>query len=210
MIAKLKGLVDAIGDDHVVIDVNGVGYLVQCSTKTLSRLPGIGEALALEIETKVSEDAIRLFGFLTADERAWFRLLLDVQGVGAKVGLNILSVLEPAALYQAIRTGDKSAFARASGVGPKLAQRIVLELKDKAPAGALGGAIGAGSPGTVSGASIAGPAPRGLAGEALSALTNLGYKPAEAERAVADVLTRLGADTAIGELIRHALRELAR
>jgi Holliday junction DNA helicase RuvA len=205
MIAKLKGRVEAIGEDHVVVDVNGVGYLVQCSSKTLSRLPGLGEAIALEIETKVSEDAIRLFGFSSVDERAWFRVLLDVQGVGAKVGLNILSILEPSALYQAIGAGDKAAFARAAGVGPKLAQRIVLELKDKAPTGSFSANLSAAqvSPtGTM--------APKGLAGEALSALTNLGYRPAEAERAVGDVMARLGPDVAIGELIRHALRELAR
>jgi Holliday junction DNA helicase RuvA len=207
MIAKLKGRIEAIGEDHVVIDVGGVGYLVQCSAKTLARLPPMGEAVALEIETKVSEDAIRLFGFLTSDERAWFRLLLDVQGVGAKVGLNILSALDSQALNQAVRSGDKSAFARASGVGPKLAQRLALELKDKTLPVSFGIVSGTGA-----GASppAAGPIAKGVAAEALSALTNLGYKPAEAERALDQVFTRLGTDSPIGEIIRQALRELAR
>jgi Holliday junction DNA helicase RuvA len=207
MIAKLKGRVEAMGEDHVVIDVGGVGYLVQCSAKTLARLPPMGEAVALEIETKVSEDAIRLFGFLTSDERAWFRLLLDVQGVGAKVGLNILSALDSQALNQAVRTGDKSAFARASGVGPKLAQRLALELKDKTLPVSFGiAAVG----GTGASAPTSGPVPKGVAAEALSALTNLGYKPAEAERALDQVFMRLGPDSPIGEIIRQALRELAR
>jgi Holliday junction DNA helicase RuvA len=203
MFAKLKGLVDSIGDDHVVIDVGGVGYLVFCASKTLGRLPPIGEAVALEIETKVSEDAIRLYGFLAPDERAWFRLLQDVQGVGAKVALNLLSVLEPDGLAQAIRAGDKAAITRAPGVGPKLAQRIALELKDKAPAPAF-------SVSTVSSRAQAAPAPKSVGGEALSALTNLGYRPGEAEAAIARVLSASEAMPAIGDLIRLALRELAK
>lgn len=210
MIAKLKGLVEAIGEDHVVVDVGGVGYLVACSAKTLQRLPPLGEAVALDIETRVSEDAIRLYGFLSGEERGWFRLLQEVQGVGAKVALSILTALAPEALATAIRTGDKAAIARAQGVGPKLAQRIAMELKDKAPQPVFG------APGAPDAAPSAGTAPPGVpvaggvAREALSALTNLGYRPAEAERAVATALDRLGAETPVGELIRHALRELAR
>jgi len=205
MIAKLRGRVDAIGDDHVVIDVGGVGYLVQCGSKTLSRLPAVGESVVLEIETKVSEDAIRLFGFLTSSERGWFRLLQDVQGVGARVALNILSVLEPDALYQAIAAGDKTSVSRAQGVGPKLAQRIVLELKDKMPTGVTVAALA-----PVVAAAVMAAGPRGAGAEALSALVNLGYRPAEAERAVGQVLARTADAPAVGELIRLSLRELAK
>ena len=134
MIGKLNGLIDSYGDDFVIVDVNGVGYVVFCSTRTLQNLPRPGEAATLAIETQVREDAIRLFGFRSDVERDWFRLLQTVQGVGAKVALAILSTLEAGALATAIATQDKAAVARAPGVGPKLAQRIVAELKDKAPA----------------------------------------------------------------------------
>ncbi|OYX03309.1 MAG: Holliday junction branch migration protein RuvA, partial [Bosea sp. 32-68-6] len=134
MIGKLKGIVDSYGEDHVILDVQGVGYVVQCSSRTLQRLPKPGEPSALSIETHVREDAIRLYGFLSDTERDWFRLMQVVQGVGAKVALAILSTFEPGALATAIATGDKAAVSRAPGVGPKLAQRLCAELKDKAPA----------------------------------------------------------------------------
>ena len=134
MIGKLKGVVDSLHEDHVILDVHGVGYVVACSTRTLQRLPRVGEAAVLAIDTQVREDAIRLFGFLSDSERDWFRLLQNVQGVGSKVALAILSILPPAELTSAIALQDKAAVARAPGVGPKLAARIVAELKDKAGA----------------------------------------------------------------------------
>src|SRR6188472_2261277 len=134
MIGKLKGVIDSYGEDHVILDVHGVGYVVQCSAKTLTALPPAGEAAILSIDTHVREDMIRLFGFRSDQEREWFRLLQTVQGVGAKVTLAILSTLDSGALATAAATGDKAAVARAPGVGPKLAARIVAELKDKAPA----------------------------------------------------------------------------
>ena len=132
MIAKLTGLLDSFGADHAVIDVRGVGYLVSASTRTLSVLGAIGGEVALHIETQVSEDAIRLIGFASVEERDWFRLLTSVQGVGARVALGILSALTGDELHRAIAGGDKAMVARAQGVGPKLALRIVTELKDKA------------------------------------------------------------------------------
>ena len=134
MIGKLKGVVDSLHEDHVILDVHGVGYVVACSTRTLQKLPRAGEAAVLAIETQVREDAIRLFGFLSDSERDWFRLLQNVQGVGSKVALAILSILPPAELSAAIALQDKVAVSRAPGVGPKLAARIVAELKDKAGA----------------------------------------------------------------------------
>ena len=133
VIGKLKGVIDSYGEDHVIVDVHGVGYVVLCSAKTLSALPPAGEAAVLSIETQVREDAIRLFGFRTDAEREWFRLLQTVQGVGSKVALGILSALDPGGLATAIGTQDKAMVARSPGVGPKLAARIVAELKDKAP-----------------------------------------------------------------------------
>src|ERR671925_2173241 len=134
IIGKLKGIIDSYGEDFIVLDVNGVGYLVQCSARTLQELPGVGQPVALSIETYVREDQIRLFGFRTDIEREWFRLLQTVQGVGAKVALAVLSTLPPAELANAIALRDKAAVSRTPGVGPKVAERIVSELKDKAPA----------------------------------------------------------------------------
>ena len=134
MIGKLKGVIDSYGEDFIVLDVQGVGYLVHCSARTLQALPGAGEAATLSIETHVREDQIRLFGFLSDTEREWFRLLQTVQGVGAKVALSVLSTFKPGDLASAIAMGDKAAIKRAPGVGPKVAERIVIELKDKAPA----------------------------------------------------------------------------
>lgn len=203
MIGKLKGLVDETGEDHVVLDVGGVGYLVHCSGRTLSALPGAGEAVALFIETYVREDQIRLFGFGSAAERDWFRLLQGVQGIGTKTALAVLSTLSAQELTQAIALGDKAMVARAPGVGPRVATRIVTELKDKMPgfsaapaAAPLGGAPA--------------PAAGGAAADAVSALVNLGYAPPQANAAVAAALRGAGADAPTEKLIRLGLKELAK
>jgi holliday junction DNA helicase RuvA len=199
MIAKLSGRVDQSGDGETIIDVGGIGYLVFCSSRTLSQLPSIGEAVTLVIETHVREDHIHLYGFVSEIERDWFKLLQIVQGVGARMALGVLSILTPDELVVAIGAQDKAAVQRVSGVGAKLATRIVTELKDKAPSlgggqvieGAFGGADGAVS-------------------DAVSALVNLGYRPAEASSAVSAAARDLGADGEVGDLIRRGLLELAR
>ena len=203
MIGKLKGLIDTVHDDHIILDVNGVGYVVQCSTRTMQALPRRGEAAALAIETQVREDAIRLFGFVSDAERDWFRLLQSVQGVGAKVALAILGVLPPAELAQAIALQDKAMVARAPGVGPKLAARIVAELKDKAPA------FTGLSPGAVALAGDEAGAASQPARDAISALVNLGYGRPQAAVAVAAGLRELGEGAETKALIRRGLRELA-
>ncbi|MBB5752610.1 Holliday junction branch migration protein RuvA [Prosthecomicrobium pneumaticum] len=205
MIGKLKGVIDSYGDDHVVLDVQGVGYLVHCSTRTLQALPRPGEAAALSIETYVREDMIRLYGFATDTEREWFRLLMTVQGVGAKVALGVLGVLKPAELASAIALQDKAQIARAPGVGPKVAGRIVAELRDKAPA--FTGA----DPAVVSlQADLAeARAPRPVA-DAVSALVNLGYPQVQAGAAVAAAAKSAGEDATTETLIRLGLKELAR
>ncbi len=204
MIGKLKGVVDSLHEDHVILDVHGVGYVVSCSTRTLQRLPRAGEAAVLAVETQVREDAIRLFGFLSDSERDWFRILQNVQGVGSKVALAILSILPPAELTAAIALQDKAAIARAPGVGPKLAARIVSELKDKA--GAFGdvdaGAI------ALAGADAA-PAGSSAAQEATSALINLGYPRPQAATAIAASMKALGEGAETAALIRRGLKELA-
>lgn len=197
MIAKLRGILDDTGADWAVIDVAGVGYLVHCSARTLAALGAAGEACTVFTDLQVSENDMRLLGFAEAAERDWFRLLTQVQGVGSKVGLAILSALTPHDLATACAQGDAAMVARANGVGPKLAGRIVNELKDKA------GAIPGGAIGVVS-------APRGGASaDAVSALENLGFKPATASRAVAEALGELGEGAGEGELIRVALRRAA-
>jgi len=204
MIGKLKGLIDSYGEDFVILDVQGVGYVVQCSSRTLQRLPKPGEAAALSIETHVREDAIRLYGFLSDTERDWFRLMQMVQGVGAKVALAILSTLEPGALATAIATNDKAAVARAPGVGPKLAQRICAELKDKAPA------FGHIDPGVAQlGALEARSLPQPVA-DAVSALANLGYPQAQAVAAVAAASRAAGEGAGTAQLIKLGLKELAK
>ena len=202
MIAMLRGLLFASSADHCVIDVAGVGYLVSASSRTLSVLGAVGSEVMLHIETHVREDAIQLYGFTSASERDWFRLLQSVQGVGGRVALAILSVLPPPELAQAIARSDKAAVARANGVGPKLAQRIVHELKDK------GGDIATG-PVLAGAAPVAVPS-GGAAADALSALANLGFKPAEASRAVALAVEELGQEAVVGELVRVALKKSAR
>ena len=205
MIGKLKGVIDAYGEDFVIVDVHGVGYVVHCSSRTLQNLPPAGEAAQLSIETHVREDMIRLYGFRADAEREWFRLLQTVQGVGAKVALGILSVLDPGALATAIAMGDKGAVARGPGVGPKLAARIVAELKDKAPA------FAGVDPALVrlSGAVEDRSAPQPVS-DAVSALVNLGYAQVQASAAVAAALKQAGEEAEAKTLIRLGLRELAR
>lgn len=207
MIAKLKGLVDSLGEDWAVIDVGGVGYLVFCASRTLGRLPAEGEAVEVFVETHVREDHIHLYGFLSDAERSCFRLLTTVQGVGAKVALAILSVGAPDQLAQAIAAQDKATFARATGVGPKLAQRIVSELKDKAAHLALA------APPRMAMAGASAPQPPapmavGAVDDAVSALVNLGYGRAEAFAAVSRASQAAGDDVAASALIGAALRDL--
>ena len=207
MISKLKGKVDERSKDSATIDVNGVGYLVRASARTLAAIGGEGEACAVHVETVVREDAIELFGFATREERDCFRLLTSVQGVGPKAGLALLSALAPGEIAAAILAEDKSMLTRADGVGPKLAQRIASELKDKVAA--LGIAIAAGKP-SASVAALPGAAPAtDQAADAVSALVNLGYKRAEAVAATNKAVKRLGEDAGVQALIPEALRELA-
>jgi len=203
MIAKLTGRVDSLGDDWAVIDVGGVGYLVFCSGRTLGRLIEGGPA-SLVIETHVREDHIHLYGFMDGPERDWFRLLTQVQGVGAKVGMAILSALSVDDILHAVAAGDRTALSRAPGVGAKLAGRIASELKEKVGAMALGTA--ARGPAA---ARIATPGAPGNTADAVSALVNLGYGAAEALRAVSQAAGRLGADVDLPALIRAGLSELA-
>ncbi|HEV8027076.1 MAG TPA: Holliday junction branch migration protein RuvA [Stellaceae bacterium] len=197
MIAMLAGVVDQRGADSLVLDVNGVGYLVFASARTLSRVPARGEPLKLLIETHVREDHIHLYGFADEGERGWFRLLTTVQGVGARLALALLSVLAPDALATAIMAQDRAALARADGVGAKLATRIASELKDKVGGIALAPVA-------------ATPATPVAATDAVSALVNLGYSRSDAFAAVAQATQRLGAEAKIDALIRAGLQELAR
>ncbi len=201
MIGKLRGVIDSSGEDFVILDVNGVGYVVQCSIRTLQRLPRSGEPATLAIETQVREDSIKLFGFLAETERDWFRLLQSVQGVGAKVALAVQAILEPSELAAAIALQDKAAIARATGVGPKLAARIVAELKDKAPV-----ADASLSPRSSAAEGQAAPS---AVNDAISALVNLGYGRPQAAAAVAACSAALGEGAATSELIRRGLKALA-
>ncbi len=202
MIAKLYGRIDETGVDHLVIDVNGVGYLVQASARTLAALGKTDDFATVFTEMQVSENDQRLIGFATREERDWFRLLTGVQGVGGKVGLAILSAIEPADLAMAISTGDAAMVARANGVGPKLASRIVNELKDKV--GALAGLGGGARLAAAGGGSV------GHASDAVSALTGLGFKPGEAGSAVAQAVEELGSDATLDALVRLALKRASR
>ena len=199
MIGKLTGVVDSQNADAVILDVNGVGYVVQCSPRTLSRLPAAGERVSLAIETQMREDAIRLFGFSAEVERDWFRLLQSVQGVGSKVALAILGVLPPDELTLAIGRTDKAAVARAPGVGPKLAARIVAELKDRAPAG--GGEVDLAP-------TSDGPAAQ-EARDAMAALVNLGYGRPQVASAVENAVVALGPAATTAALIRQGLKLLS-
>jgi holliday junction DNA helicase RuvA len=203
MIGKLRGVVDQIDEDGLIVDVGGVGYLVAASARTLRALPAVGQAVTLHVETQVREDAIRLFGFFTTSERDWFLLLQSVQGVGAKVALGILGALSSEALSAAIAHQDKATMARAPGVGPKLAARLVLELKDKSPtpgSADFGAANGDAEPGA--------KLPR-AAEDAVLALVGLGYARPQAAAAVAKGFAALGTEAQTAALIRAGLKELA-
>ncbi len=203
MIGKLRGKVDAIGESFLIVDVNGVGYEVQASSRTLRTLK-ISDEVSLTIDTHVREDAIRLFGFASEVERSWFRTLQNVQGVGSKVALALLGTLSPQELANAIALSDWPSVEQAPGIGKKLAQRIVAELKDKAPALSVAGL-------NVAGVAGAAYPPRGnAAAEAMSALTNLGYPPAQASSAIAAAIKELGEDAETAKLIRRGLKELSR
>jgi len=205
MIAKLKGIIDSYGEDFVVVDVNGVGYLVHCSARTLQALPGQGEPVTLAIETYVREDQIRLFGFQSDVEREWFRLLQTVQGVGARVALSVLGTLKPSDLANAVALRDKAMVARTPGVGPRVAERIVTELKDKAPAFAdIDPAVI-----RLSGAVEEKRAPQPVA-DAVSALVNLGYGQPQAAAAIAAATRSAGEGADAARLIRLGLKELSR
>ncbi len=199
MIGKLTGIVDVVGEDHVLIDVAGVGYLVHCPSSTLSKLTA-GAHAALMIETRLTDETIRLYGFFTAEEREWFRLLQTVQNVGARVALNVLSALSPRDLERALALGDKGMIGRAQGVGPKLALRIVIELKDKAPSMMLRGHAG----------EALATAPRGPEADAVAALIKLGYSQSTAAEAVARAARDLGDGAALDALIRECLRAMGR
>ncbi|WP_339346232.1 Holliday junction branch migration protein RuvA [uncultured Sphingomonas sp.] len=198
MIAHLKGRLESTGIDHAVIDVGGVGYLVGASSRTLAAIGPVGEAATLFTEMLVGEDFIRLIGFASAGERDWFRLLTGVQGVGARVALAILSALEPNDLARAVMAQDKATVARANGVGPKLAERIVRELKDKVGGVAIGPAA------------AAQVVPAGAGADAVSALLNLGFRAPEAAAAVAAAEEELGAGATLDALVRLALRKAAK
>lgn len=204
MIGKLKGVVDSTGEDYVILDVHGVGYVVNCSSRTLQALPRSGEAAVLSIETHVREDAIRLYGFLSDDERDWFRLLQSVQGVGAKVALAILGLGKTDHLASAIAAQDKAAISRAPGVGPRLAARITAELKDKVPA-FTGNTLAASRGGDLEPTAGLPPAIQ----DAVAALVNLGYARPQAMSAVAVAQQELGEDAATQALIRRGLKALA-
>ncbi|MEM9780789.1 MAG: Holliday junction branch migration protein RuvA [Pseudomonadota bacterium] len=216
MIGKISGRLELRNADHVLIDTGGVGYLVYCSERTMAALPGAGEAVALYTELLVREDLLQLFGFLTLAEKEWHRLLTSVQGIGAKVALAILGTLGPEGIARAIALGDAGAVKAAPGVGPKTAQRVILELKDKGPAVMAMGAQGA-APVTVidlapvNEAAVPPPTPPSAhaQADALSALTNLGYGHGDAARAIAEAEGDLEGEPTSAALIRNALRKLA-
>jgi len=199
VIARLTGLVDVLDADRCVIDVGGVGYLVQASTRTLAALPAPPARALVLVETQVREDAITLFGFADTAEQMWFRLLTGVQGVGGRVALSILSTLSPRDLAGAIASGDRASLARANGVGARLALRLVTELRDKAGAMPTGPVLPAASAPAV-----------GVAGDAMSALVNLGYRRPEAQAVLTRVIERLGDAAGLDQVIRDSLKELAR
>ncbi len=204
MIGKLKGTIEEIGEDYALVDVHGVCYVAYCSSRTLARLGDVGEACVLFIETYVREDQLKLFGFLTVLEREWFILLQSVQGVGAKVALAVLSTLTTSELANAIALQDKTVISRAPGVGPKVAMRMVLELKNKAPAFA-GEALNMGLKQEIGEGVAAAPV-----SDAVSALTNLGYSRDQAANAVAAAMKTAGEGADSAKLIRLGLRELSK
>jgi len=200
MIAKLTGTIDEIGTDNIVLDVNGVGYLVFCSSRTIAAIGGVGDGATVYTEMQVSETDMRLMGFASGSERDWFRLLVSVQGVGGKVALAILSALEPGEISRAVAMGDKAMVSRANGVGPKLALRIVNELKDKVGGIATDPIAGGGAV----------HAPSSNSADAVSALQNLGFKPADASAAVAAADAEAGNGATLDALVRLALKKAAR
>ncbi|AWJ84942.1 Holliday junction branch migration protein RuvA [Azospirillum sp. TSH58] len=208
MIAKLTGVVDSVGTDWVVVDVNGVGYQVACSNRTLSRM-AVGERRALVVETFIRDDRITLYGFADAGERDWFRLLTTIQGVGSRLALSILGVLDPDQLTRAIAAQDKTALTRADGVGPKVAARIVNELKDKVGNLTLGASAAAAPAAGGKAAPAAGGPDNMVMADAVSALVNLGYGRSEAFGAVVAAGRKLGDGAGVSELIRHGLKELS-
>jgi holliday junction DNA helicase RuvA len=199
MIAQLTGRVEALEEGRCIIDVNGVGYLVHASTRTLAALPPSPEVARLLVETHVREDAILLYGFVDSAERDWFRLLTTVQGVGGRVALSVLSALSPRDLVSAIASGDRASLTRAPGVGARLAVRLLTELRDKA--GSM--------PSSAVGFAVSQPLARGISEDAVSALLNLGYRRIEVQPVVARVIERLGDDAALDAVIRDSLKELA-
>lgn len=208
MIAKLSGILDSVSENALILDVNGVGYLVHASPRTLSRIGQPGDPVSLLIDTQVREDAFNLFGFMDAAEQEWFRLLTSVQGVGAKAGMAILGVTPPEQLGFAIASGDKTALTRADGVGPKLATRILTELKDKA------GKIDLQVPRKLDPAALKGDVTvtseeASVDSDAVSALVNLGYSRSDAYQAVLNAKQKSNDNTKVGDLIRLALKELA-
>ena len=205
MIGKLKGVIDSYGEDFVILDVNGVGYQVHCSPRTLQELPAAGAPVTMAIETHVREDQIRLYGFLADGEREWFRLLQTVQGVGAKVALAVLGTLPPAELANAIALRDKAAVTRTPGVGPKVAERIVTELKDKAPAFANVDPALVNLSGAIDDQRASRPVT-----DAISALVNLGYGQPQAAAAIATASRSAGEHAETAQLIRLGLKELAK
>jgi len=200
MIAKLTGIIDEIGTDNIVLDVNGVGYLVFASSRTIGAIGGVGDGATIYTEMQVSETDMRLMGFASGSERDWFRLLISVQGVGGKVALAILSALEPGEISRAVATGDKAMVSRANGVGPKLALRIVNELKDKV-GGIATDPIAGGGPAHAASSNSA---------DAVSALQNLGFKPADASAAVAAADAEAGEGVTLDALVRLALKKAAK
>jgi Holliday junction DNA helicase RuvA len=200
VIARLRGRLDGIAEDHAVVDVGGVGYLVMCSARTLAALPGLGEAVDLHIETQLRAESLALYGFKEPAERVWFRLLQTLQGVGARVALGLLSVLAPDELARAVAAQDKAALSRASGVGPRLAGRIASELRERLVDLPLPGAA-------LDTVPIVGAT--GAAADAVSALINLGYGRSEAHAAIAKAAATLGEQAAAEALIRTGLQELA-
>lgn len=205
MIGKLKGSIEEIGEDYVLVDVHGVCYVAYCSARTLSRVGAAGEAVVLFIETYVREDQLKLFGFLSALEREWFNLLQSVQGVGAKVALAVLSTLTPSELANAIALQDKTAVSRAPGVGPKVATRLVMELKNKTPAFTGDAGVNLGLKQELGEGVAAAPVT-----DAVSALTNLGYSRDQAANAIAAALKNGGEGADSAKLIRLGLKELSR
>jgi Holliday junction DNA helicase RuvA len=200
MIGKLTGVVDTVGEDHAILDVGGVGYLLHCPGSTLSKL-AVGATVSLMTEMRVTDETIRLYGFSSAEEREWFRLLQTVQNVGARVALNVLSALSAREIERALALSDKAAIGRAQGVGPKLALRIVTELKDKAPAMMLRGHAEDAAPAL---------APRGPEADAVAALVKLGYSQGHAAEAVARAARDLGDGAPVDALIREALKGMGR